>query len=100
MAPTFDPTDPGVALDPYPAYAALREATPVWYSEREGLHFVTRHADVHDAWRDRRLGSDFGDRPGFGGSAQAWREPGWTDFQRFERWDLLALELPDHAILR
>ncbi|TAL12839.1 MAG: cytochrome P450 [Chloroflexota bacterium] len=100
MTPTFDPTDPETALDPYPAYAALRDAGPVWYSPAMNLHFITRHADVHEAWRDRRLGSDFGDRPGFDAGAQPWRSGDYPAFARFERWDLLAIEPPDHTMLR
>ena len=100
MNPAFDPTDPATALDPYPTYAALREAVPVWYSPAMNLHFITRHADVHEAWRDRRLGSDFGDRAGFDANAQPWRSGDYPAFARFERWDLLAIEPPDHTILR
>lgn len=100
MNPTFDPTDPATALDPYPTYAALREAVPVWYSPGMNLHFITRHADVHEAWRDRRLGSDFGERAGFDANAQAWRSGDYPAFARFERWDLLAIEPPDHTMLR
>ena len=100
MAPHFDPTDPAVAIDPYPTYEALCEAVPVWYSADAGLHFITRHADVHEAWRDRRLGSDFGARAGFDASAQVWRDLRYADFAKFERWDILAVEPPDHTILR
>jgi cytochrome P450 len=100
MIPAFDPSDPAVALDPYPTYAALREATPVFYSDATRLHFITRHADVFAAWRDRRLGSDFGDRTGFDPTAQPWRDGRYPDFARFERWDLIAIEPPDHTRLR
>jgi len=41
--------------DPFPAYARLREHGPVWHSPQSGIHFITRHADVHAAWRDKRL---------------------------------------------
>ncbi|MBI2777856.1 MAG: cytochrome P450 [Chloroflexi bacterium] len=99
-APTFDPSDPAVALDPYAAYAAIREASPVVSSREVGLHFITRHADVFAAWRDRRLGSDFGERPGFDPAAQPWRDGRYPDFARFERWDLIAIEPPDHTKLR
>ncbi|MEO7664363.1 MAG: cytochrome P450, partial [Candidatus Limnocylindrales bacterium] len=99
-SPRFEPSDPGVALDPYAAYAPIREATPVSYSPATRLHFITRHADVFAAWRDRRLGSDFGDRPGFDPAAQPWRDGRYPDFARFERWDLIAIEPPDHTRLR
>ena len=56
----FDPTDPAVALDPFPAYASLREAHPVWRSPTSGIWFITRHADVHASWRDKRPRSDKG----------------------------------------
>ena len=88
MTPTFDPTDPATALDPYPSYALLREGGPVWHSPAMRLHFITRHADVHEAWRDRRLGSDVGDRAGFDVGAQPWRSGDYPAFARFERWDL------------
>ena len=100
MEPRFDPSDPAVALDPYPTYAALREATPVFYSPETRLHFITRHADVFAAWRDRRLGSDFGEREGFDATAQPWRDGRYPGFARFERWDLIAIEPPDHTRLR
>ena len=98
--PSFDPSDPTVALDPYPAYAAVRETAPVFYSAATRLHFITRHADVAAAWRDRRLGSDFGTRDGFDATAQPWRDSRYPDFARFERWDLIAIEPPDHTRLR
>jgi cytochrome P450 len=100
VEPQFDPSDPTVALDPYPAYAAVREAGPVFYSPPTRLHFITRHADVFAAWRDRRLGSDFGTREGFDATAQPWRDGRYPDFARFERWDLIAIEPPDHTRLR
>jgi cytochrome P450 len=96
----FDPSDPAVALDPYPTYAALREAQPVFYSPETRLHFITRHADVFAAWRDRRLGSDFGEREGFDAGAQPWRDGRYPDFARFERWDLIAIEPPDAQKVR
>ena len=46
-APTveFDPLDPALAIDPYPAYRALRESDPVHKSVL-GVYLLTRHADV------------------------------------------------------
>ncbi len=101
----FDPTDPAVALDPYSTYARLREAHPVWRSPASGIWFITRHADTHAAWRDKRLGSDFSHRytaeefvnPE---DLQPWRDERYADFKAFERWDMIALEPPDHTKLR
>jgi cytochrome P450 len=39
-------TDPGYFQDPYPALAAIREATPLYWSEAWGVWVVTRHEDV------------------------------------------------------
>ncbi len=100
QGPHFDPTDPAVALDPYPTYAALREATPVWHSPLDGTYFITRHADVHEASRPKLLGLDFGDREGFEGVGRVWEDPRNANFAAFERWDLIALEPPDHTKLR
>ena len=101
----FDPTDPAVALDPFPAYARLREAHPVWRSPDSGIWFITRHADVHAAWRDKRLGANFTHRftaEEFvtDGALPPWHDARYADFAAFERWDLIALEPPDHTKLR
>ena len=50
MAPAttalFDPLDPAVVDDPYPAYARLRRESPVHYLDDHDLWVVTRYADV------------------------------------------------------
>jgi hypothetical protein len=45
-------TDPGYFADPYPALAAIREATPLYWSEAWGVWVVTRHEDVVAVLRD------------------------------------------------
>jgi cytochrome P450 len=101
----LDATDPGFAADPYPAYARAREAAAVFRQEGDHLWYLTRYAEVHAGFRDRRLGSTFLHRytpeelnlaPGI----PTWRDPRWTDFQAFERWELLNLEPPVHTRLR
>ena len=52
----FDTTDPAFQQDPYPVLDALREAAPVFWYEPSGQWMVTRHAEVHAALRDRRMG--------------------------------------------
>jgi cytochrome P450 len=44
-APLFDPFAPGFTDDPYPQYAALREAAPV-YEHPLGFWLLTRYDDV------------------------------------------------------
>lgn len=54
--------DPTYQSDPYPYYARVREATPV-YESPSGVHVVTRYRDVFRLLRDPRLSArqlDFG----------------------------------------
>ncbi len=102
----LDPADPAFVADPYPAYAIARESPGAVFTQPgDHLHYLTRHADVHAAFRDKRLGSSFLHRytpeeldlpPGI----PTWRDPRWTDYQAFERWELLNLEPPVHTRLR
>jgi cytochrome P450 len=103
--PLIDPADPVFVADPYPAYARVREATAVWHPEGSHLWYLTRFADVHAGFRDRRLGTTFLHRYtpeelGLAPDIPVWRDPRWTDFQAFERWELLNLEPPLHTRLR
>jgi cytochrome P450 len=47
-----------VNADPYPYFAALREHSPVHYSERHRAWLLTRYEDVAAGMRDLRLSSD------------------------------------------
>ena len=53
----FDAYDPAFVADPYPTYAALREADP-FYDDHWRLTFFARHADVSTMLRDKRFGRD------------------------------------------
>ncbi len=96
----FDPTDPAFLADPYPALAALREATPLLHHEGLDRWFVTRHADVRACLRDRRLGRAFAHV----GTVEEFKaeppDPRWAAFWDVERWSLLWLEPPDHTRIR
>lgn len=101
----LDPADPAFAADPYPAYAIAREAAAVFRQEGDHLYYLTRFADVHAAFRDKRLGSTFLHRYtpeelDLPPNIPLWRDPRWTEFQAFERWDMLNLEPPVHTRLR
>ena len=52
----LDPRDPDFFNDPYPAYAAIREASPVFFWEDYGFWCFARFADVSALLRDRRFG--------------------------------------------
>ncbi|MFL6222492.1 MAG: cytochrome P450 [Actinomycetes bacterium] len=55
----FTPADPGFVADPYPAYAALREAGRVLYDPGSDHWLVPHHADVNALLRDRRFGRTY-----------------------------------------
>lgn len=101
----LDPADPAFAADPYPSYAAAREAAAVFRQPGDHRTYLTRYGDVSAAFRDRRLGTTFlhrytAEELGLDPGIPAWRDPRWTDFQAFERWELLNLEPPVHTRLR
>ena len=52
----FDLRDPAFIADPYPVFAELREAAPIFWYEPSRQWFLTRHSLVHSTLRDRRLG--------------------------------------------
>lgn len=101
----IDPADPDFVADPYAAYAIVRDAGPVWRQDGDHLWYLTRHAEVHAAFRDRRLGTNFTHRwtpeeLGLPPGIPVWRDPRWAQFAAFERWELLNLEPPTHTRLR
>jgi len=105
VVPVIDATSPAFAADPYPSYAVARELAAVFRQPGDHLAYLTRFADVHAAFRDRRLGSTFLHRYtpeelNLAPNIPTWRDPRWTDFQAFERWELLNLEPPVHTRLR
>jgi unspecific monooxygenase len=96
----FRPSSPSFIADPYPVFAALRDAGPVLAYPQRGVHLLTRFEHVHAALRDRRLGRAFTHRytpEEFGQPAADDRWPRWSES---ERWSLLNLEPPDHTRLR
>src|SRR5687768_5385099 len=46
---------PAMLADPYPFYRHLREAAPIYWSEKWQVWVLTRYADVAQAMRDERL---------------------------------------------
>jgi cytochrome P450 len=109
MSPTIDgarrrvrlnPRDPDFFSDPYPAYAAIREAAPAFFWEDYGFWCFARHADVSVALRDRRFGRQIL-------HVMSRAELGWPDpavhlqpFDALERHSILELEPPEHTRLR
>ncbi|MDP9862638.1 MULTISPECIES: cytochrome P450 [Streptosporangium] len=61
-APAYDPRDPGILADPYPAYRALREHDPVHPVPGARLWFLTRHRDCLTVLCDPRFSARQGQR--------------------------------------
>jgi unspecific monooxygenase len=96
----LNPRDPDFFGDPYPAYAAIRLAAPVFFWEDYGFWCFARHADVSMALRDRRFGRQIL-------HAMSRAELGWPEpkphlepFDALERRSILELEPPEHTRLR
>ena len=96
----FDPSDPGFLEDPYPVLNRLRESARVFYDERRGRWFVTRHEDVRACLRDKRLGRNFRHVMTAEEIGVPELDPRWSAFWTSERWSLLWLEPPDHTRIR
>lgn len=58
MAAVFNPRDPAVIADPYPAFAELRRADPVHWCEALSGWMLTRYDHVKAAQTDKHLSAD------------------------------------------
>jgi cytochrome P450 len=103
MAPSIDvarrrvrlsPRDPDFFNDPYPAYAAIREASPALFWEDYGFWCFARFADVSALLRDRRFGRAIVE------SGARDSKPHLEPFDLLERHSMLELEPPEHTRLR
>ena len=104
MTETRAPSDPFGLLtpesrrDPYPAYARVRAAEPVHYSEAWGAWMITRHADCVQAFRHPELSANRA-----GGYAKSLppevRERLRPLLQNLSRW-LLLIDPPAHTRIR
>lgn len=104
MTFVLDAYDPEFLRDPYPVFDRIRTETPVFRGPgREGerpIWFLTRHADVRRALRDRRLGRI--DQPTV--DRAEWGLPPLRDelaaYYDVEHWALVWLEPPNHTKIR
>ena len=103
---SLDPRDPGFVQDPYPAYAAIRQASAAlgggsgfWW-EQYGHWCLAGHGDVTAALKDKRFGRQI--LHVTSREALGWPEPEahLGPFLAVERHSLLELEPPDHTRLR
>ena len=96
----LDPSDPAFVQDPYPAYAAARQAGPALFWEQYGHWCLFDHAGVSAALRDRRLGREIL-------HVASREELGWPEepahlapFYAVDRLTMLEREPPVHTRLR
>ena len=93
-----DPFAPGFTDDPYPRYAALREAAPV-YQHPLGFWTLTRYEDV--SWLLRAAGLSVEDRNVADGPLTELREASYGDqYPRANGLSMLDRDPPDHTRLR
>jgi cytochrome P450 len=96
----FDPPDVGFIAEPYPVYAALRDAGPIHYFDGTTQWIVPRYEDVDGLLRDRWFGRTYHHmatheemgRP----DEPEWHGPFWT----LIRAGILDMEPPDHTRVR
>ena len=93
----LDPREPAFFQDPWPSYAALHAASPVFFWEDYGFWCFGGHDDVNRLLRDRRLGRE--NRWGAPLNPDAGRHH-LGNFDRIESGSLLEREPPVHTRLR
>ena len=52
----FDPNATDFVLDPYPVFAAMHNADPIFWHDASGMWFVVKHEDLTTLLKDKRLG--------------------------------------------
>ncbi len=90
----LDPRDPDFFNDPYPAYAAIREAAPAFFWEDYGFWCFASFAHVSALLRDPRFGRTLVE------SGPRESKPHLEPFDALERHSMLELEAPEHTRLR
>jgi cytochrome P450 len=87
----YDPYSYRIHADPYPTYAWMREHAPLYRNEERDFWALSRYGDVSAALRDPDL---FSSRNGISLEPDLWGP------QAVETSFLLAMDAPDHALLR
>lgn len=80
MAFHFDPYDPAIDADPFPAYKVLRDEHPCFWSEEAGMWVLSRYDDILNAltnWRtySSAKGNLIDEFPGRAGSTLGSSDP-------------------------
>jgi cytochrome P450 len=67
----FDHYDQALQDDPYPTYARMREEAPLFHNEEQDFWVLSRHADLHKAFRTDDV---FSNRMGVSLDPSSWNE--------------------------
>ncbi len=67
----FDLYDHAIQDDPYPTYARMRAEAPLFHNEEHDYWVMSRHADLHKAWRTDDV---YSNRMGVTLDKSAWNE--------------------------
>ena len=67
----FDHYDHALQDDPYPTYARMREEAPLFHNEEQDFWVLSRHADLHKAFRTDDV---FSNRMGVSLDPSSWNE--------------------------
>lgn len=67
----FDHYDHALQDDPYPTYARMRDEAPLYHNEEQDFWVVSRHADLHQAFRSD---DTFSNKMGVSLDPSAWNE--------------------------
>lgn len=67
----FDHYDHALQDDPYPTYARMREEAPLYHNEEHDFWVLSRHADLHKAFRTDDV---FSNRMGVSLDPSSWNE--------------------------
>lgn len=67
----FDHYDHATQDDPYPIYARMRDEAPLYYNEEQDFWVMSRHADLHKAFR---TDGTFSNKMGVSLDPSAWNE--------------------------
>lgn len=88
---SFDHYDHALQDDPYPTYARMREEAPLFHNEEQDFWVVSRHADLHKAFR---TDDTFSNKMGVSLDPSAWNESAYlvTSF--------LGMDPPEQTRLR
>jgi cytochrome P450 len=96
----FAPDDLDFIADPYPAYAALRERSPVAYDDATDHWLVSRYEDVNALLRDRRFGRTYLHRATHAEMGHPDEPRELEPFWHLIRSGILDMEPPDHTRVR